>query len=289
MPGNKFTNRRVEPTVVEFHCSMIRLLTFTVAFSVLFGVGCSKSTGDKPSDPPPKTAAEPGDGLKTLGIKDTLVGKPSEFVKNMAPADLGDRLYMRYKGYLKAGTVFDRNDSDGRVYPITLGSGENIKGWDEGLIGMQIGGKRKLDIPWIKGYGVAGSQNIPGKTDLFFDVELIDMVKKDHVKTYHIIDRVKGTGAEAKKNSTVTVEYEMRAAGQSRIVDSSKIQGKPAEFQIGSEKMIIAIEDAVIGMRVGGTREARVPPGLCRIQTNTLQGVPEETVWYFKLKLLSVK
>ncbi|MEQ1935136.1 MAG: FKBP-type peptidyl-prolyl cis-trans isomerase [Fimbriimonadaceae bacterium] len=268
---------------------MNRLLTFTVAFSVLFGVGCSKSPGEKSSDPPPKTAAEPVDGLKTLGIKDTLVGKPSEFVKNMAPADLGDRLYMRYKGYLKAGTVFDRNDSDGRVYPITLGSGENIKGWDEGLIGMQIGGKRKLDIPWIKGYGVAGSQNIPGKTDLFFDVELIDMVKKDHVKTYHIIDRVKGTGAEAKRNSTVTVEYEMRAAGQSRIVDSSKIQGKPAEFQIGSEKMIIAIEDAVIGMRVGGTREARVPPGLCRIQTNTLQGVPEETVWYFKLKLLSVK
>ncbi len=218
------------------------------------------------------------------------MGKPSEFVPKMAPASLGDRLYVRYKGYFINGATFDRNDSDGNVYAVTLGNAEVIKGWDEGLIGMQIGGKRKLSVPWIKGYGEAGDRNIPAKTDLFFDVELVDMVKYKMEKTYDIIDRVKGTGREVKRGDTVTVDYEMRAAGQSRIIDSTKIQGgKTMTFQVGTDEMIIAVEDACVGMKLGGVREARLPAGLCRVQAQGLAGVPSETVWYVKLKLLAVK
>jgi FKBP-type peptidyl-prolyl cis-trans isomerase len=270
---------------------MNRLLTLTVTASVLFGLGCAKSSEDKAAPAPTKTATAPADQLKELGIKDTVVGKPSEFVKDMKPAEPGDRLYMRYKGYFKTGEVFDRNDSNGVVYPVTLANNEVIKGWDEGLIGMQIGGKRTLSVPWIKGYGIDGRDNIPPKTDLYFDVELVDMVKRGQETTYHVLDRVKGTGAEARKGSEVTVEYEMRAAGQSRVIDSSAIQKKNMTFRIGELAMIETVEDACIGMRAGGTREVRIPASLCRIESKTsaLVGVPAETVWYIKLKLLSVK
>lgn len=89
-------------------------------------------------------------------------------------AEPGRRVTVHYTGWLTNGTKFD--SSHDRVQPFTfrLGAGEVIKGWDEGVEGMQVGGKRKLTIPARLGYGRRGSPPvIPGNSTLVFEVELL--------------------------------------------------------------------------------------------------------------------
>ena len=91
----------------------------------------------------------------------------------------GDTLVMNYTGRLTNGTVFDSNVDPkfGHVEPFsfTLGAGQVIKGWDEGLLGMKIGEKKTLTIPPEKGYGAQVVGPIPANSTLIFDVELIDI------------------------------------------------------------------------------------------------------------------
>ncbi|HPI82377.1 MAG TPA: FKBP-type peptidyl-prolyl cis-trans isomerase [Candidatus Paceibacterota bacterium] len=91
----------------------------------------------------------------------------------------GDVLSMNYTGRLEDGTIFDSNvlPEFGHVEPFnfTLGAGQVIAGWDEGLAGMKIGEKKTLTIPPEKGYGQSGAGSIPANATLIFDVELLDI------------------------------------------------------------------------------------------------------------------
>lgn len=110
----------------------------------------------------------------TLGIKDTLVGKGET-------AKAGDVVKMHYTGTLKeGGTEFDSSRKPGRTpFEVRLGMGQVIKGWDQGIPGMKVGGKRILTIPYPLAYGESGRPPvIPPKATLVFDVELLEIVKK---------------------------------------------------------------------------------------------------------------
>lgn len=89
----------------------------------------------------------------------------------------GDILSMMYAGTLEDGSEFD---SSKEPFVFTLGSGQVIKGWDQGLIGMCEGEKRKLIIPSDLGYGSRGAPpKIPGGATLVFEVELLKITRKD--------------------------------------------------------------------------------------------------------------
>ncbi|KAF0915648.1 hypothetical protein E2562_037708 [Oryza meyeriana var. granulata] len=89
-------------------------------------------------------------------------------------AHKGDRVKVHYRGKLTDGTVFDSSYERGDPIEFELGSGQVIKGWDQGLLGMCIGEKRKLKIPSKLGYGAQGSPpTIPGGATLIFDTELV--------------------------------------------------------------------------------------------------------------------
>ena len=90
-------------------------------------------------------------------------------------ASAGDRVSVEYAGWFPNGVQFD--SSDGDPIEFTLGVGDVIQGWDQGIMGMQVGGRRLLVIPPIRGYGEAGRPGvIPSSATLVFDVRLVEIM-----------------------------------------------------------------------------------------------------------------
>jgi FKBP-type peptidyl-prolyl cis-trans isomerase len=111
-----------------------------------------------------------GDGVKTasgLQYWDIKVGT-GEVAKD------GDHVKVHYTGWLTSGKKFDSSVDAHQPFSLTLGKGEVIKGWDEGIAGMKVGGKRQLRIPPDLAYGAQGYPGaIPPNATLIFDVQLL--------------------------------------------------------------------------------------------------------------------
>ena len=91
-------------------------------------------------------------------------------------AQPGQKAKVHYTGWLKSGQKFDSSLDRNDPFEFTLGAGMVIKGWDEGVAGMKVGGKRKLFIPADLGYGARGAGGvIPPNSELIFEVELLGL------------------------------------------------------------------------------------------------------------------
>jgi FKBP-type peptidyl-prolyl cis-trans isomerase FkpA len=122
-------------------------------------------------------SATPGPAAETLIVTDTKVGTGRE-------ATTGSTVYMHYTGWLYRplakqmhGRQFDSSIPRGEPLDFVLGTGRVIKGWDQGIVGMKVGGKRTLIIPSELAYGSrpAPGGGIPANSALIFDVELVDV------------------------------------------------------------------------------------------------------------------
>ena len=124
--------------------------------------------------PPPYTGGEVPD-LQTLDMK----------MGTGHAAIAGDEISVHYTGWLydqhapdKRGQKFDSSRDRGEPFVFLLGAGRVIRGWDDGIVGMQRGGKRELRIPSGLGYGASGAGKvIPPGASLVFEVELLDIRK----------------------------------------------------------------------------------------------------------------
>ena len=101
-----------------------------------------------------------------LVIEDVVIGEGDEI-------KAGDTAVMHYTGTFDDGSKFDSSLDRGTPFEFVLGSGMVIQGWEQGIPGMRVGGKRKLTIPYELGYGENGYGPIPAKATLHFDVELV--------------------------------------------------------------------------------------------------------------------
>jgi FKBP-type peptidyl-prolyl cis-trans isomerase FkpA len=136
-----------------------------IVFSLILVSACGGDSGTSPSAPPPTAP---------FSQTDLRVGTGAD-------ATAGRRITVNYTGWLydparpeNKGAQFDT--SVGRQpFTFVLGAGAVIRGWDQGVVGMKVGGQRRLVIPAELGYGPGGNGPIPGGATLVFDIELLDV------------------------------------------------------------------------------------------------------------------
>jgi peptidylprolyl isomerase len=139
----------------------------TTAALVMTAVCSAAFAGEVSVATPAGTVTTPS-GLQYI---DAVVGTGEAAVQ-------GKKATVHYAGTLGNGKNFDNSRERGRPFAFKVGAGEVIRGWDEGIEGMKVGGKRRLIIPPRLGYGSRGVPGvIPGNTTLFFDVELLGVEK----------------------------------------------------------------------------------------------------------------
>jgi peptidylprolyl isomerase len=142
---------------------LIGLIALLVIAGVVIGViamnnNSSSNNGSNASDTSPSSTPS---GLQITDVK----------VGDGAVAQAGDSLTVSYVGTLQDGSTFDQNAN----FTFTVGVGQVIKGWDKGIVGMKVGGERKLVIPADLAYGNQAVGSIPPNSTLLFDVKLLDV------------------------------------------------------------------------------------------------------------------
>lgn len=167
-------------------CETLSTLPATVLVLSAVVVGCSDAdsrTVPRHPDPANRVATDYARVLDVdlaamdyrrhsgLFVRDVVAGRG-------ARADSGDVVTVHYTGRLPTGRTFDSSLERNEPFEVALGYGRVIDGWDQGVVGMRVGGQRRLVIPPALGYGADGQGAIPGGATLVFDVELLDVVNR---------------------------------------------------------------------------------------------------------------
>jgi FKBP-type peptidyl-prolyl cis-trans isomerase len=234
------------------------------------------------------SATGPSD-LTSVQVVDLVAGTGAQAVN-------GKLVKVHYTGWLwedgktdNKGKQFDTSIG-GDPFEFLLGSGDVIEGFDQGIVGMKVGGKRRLTIPPAQGYGTYGSGSVPANATLIFEVELIAVNDVTGVTSLQIIDLRIGTGTMASTGKKVTINY------TGWLYDASAADAKgtqftqstePLTFTLGSGQVITGIDNGVGGMRVGGLRRLIIPPSQAWGSTGTT-GVPPYSTVVFEIELTAV-
>ena len=213
----------------------------------------------------------------------------------------GKRVSVHYTGWLKDGKMFD--SSKGREpFVLDLGTGAVIKGWDEGLMGMAVGGKRILIIPPELGYGNRPVRNIiPANSTLIFEVEMLDITdpppppempeysEKDLKETESGLKYIilkEGTGKTPQAGQNVKVHYSGWFT-DGKLFDSSVERGMPFSFPLGAGRVIKGWDEGVALMKEGEKRLLVIPPELA-YGSSGRPGIPPNSTLVFEIDLLEV-
>ncbi|MBL7995577.1 FKBP-type peptidyl-prolyl cis-trans isomerase [bacterium] len=237
------------------------------------------------------------------------------------PAKTGFVAEVLYKGFFTDGKVFDQAQDREKPFSFVLGSGQVIKGWDEGVALMNVGDQFQLIIPPQLAYGKKGIPGvIPPNTALLFDVELLsvrdanivvakipsntlldakqlaaslqaarqkpgDTVTTSSGLTYVVGKR--GSGVPAQAGKSVEVHYSGFLIN-GKMFDSSRDRGEPFEFILGQGLVIKGWDEAIALMRVGDQLRLIIPPQLAYGERGAGGVIPPHATLLFDVELMGV-
>lgn len=255
--------------------------------------GGSKSSSDS-SVAPTTTVLGDDAANQSRPTESTLVPKPAVKIPSDLPADLvitdlktgegakaaaGDTVLVRYVGVRsRDGVEFDNNyDSD--LFPVQIGAGGVIKGWDQGLVGVQAGTQRQLDIPAALAYGEQSQGDIIGPNEaLTFVIDVyavipptdpatepVVSISPSKVAKVEVVDLVDGTGATAVEGQTIIFDYLLYRGDTGEKLFSSWTESPATVELVASPEDDPTTQElvkALIGLKIGGRRQITLPGSL---------------------------
>jgi FKBP-type peptidyl-prolyl cis-trans isomerase len=180
-----------------------------------------------------------------------------------------------YTGMLADGTVFDSNAEGGAPLSFRVGERRVIRGWEDGLVGMKVGGRRRLVIPPSEGYGARAVGPIPPDSVLYFEVKLLEVTPPRkgpdqpspvpaeglrELEGVRYVDLTVGDGARVKKGGRVCIDYTSWREGAK--VEHTYDRERCTWARLGDDDLPASLEPGLYRMRVGGVRQIQTPDGL---------------------------
>lgn len=187
----------------------------------------------------------------------------------------GDSVVVNYVGVRSVdGTMFDNSYDRGKPFVVQLGAGAVIKGWDQGLVGVQTGGRRQLDIPADLAYGDSPPGDpIKAGDALSFVIEVVAIIPANKPTDEPAITVAPaaniaapssktlqdGTGEPLASGDTAATQILFYRADTGAKLRSTWADGKPINIVVGQGQTLVSLETAMIGMKVGERRQITVP------------------------------
>jgi FKBP-type peptidyl-prolyl cis-trans isomerase len=208
------------------------------------------------------------------------------------PVKAGAKVKVHYTGWLTNGDVFD--SSIPRKEPLEIGLGNLIKGWQEGIPGMKVGGVRRLKIPAELGYGSKARPKIPANSTLVFEIEMLEAESKPEVPDLQskewkklpngleVWDVKAGDGDAVKPGATVTVHYTGWLTNGKEF--DSSFGGDPITFPL--KDVIKGWQEGIPGMKPGGVRRLKIPSELGYGARGAGADIPPNSTLVFEVRLV---
>ncbi len=237
-------------------------------------------------------------GFTELGITDVEVGEGEA-------VEPGATVTVHYRGtFREGGEEFD--SSYGRGEPAVFPLSGVIEGFSKGLLGMKVGGKRRVEIPWAMAYGERGRPPaIPARSDLVFDLELVGVQNAQPPEKPELATDFEGEPQElegglvvrdiavgggqggVKPGAKVILHYRGVLAETGEQFDSSYDRGQPATFKLDPGALIEGFSQGLMGMKAGGKRRIEIPAALGYGQRGSPPKIPGNADLVFEVEVLS--
>jgi len=274
-------------TTTPIRSILLSALAIAVSFSLVASAVARAASPRQTDTDKSKKMKKTESGLEYRDVKEGSGERPEP----------GQTCVVHYTGWLwengAKGKKFDSSVDRGTPFSFHVGEGKVIKGWDEGVSTMKVGGKRELLIPPDLAYGARGAGGvIPANATLLFEVELLEKWEKTK-SGLEYLDSKEGTGATPKTGQTCVVHYTgwlWQNNARGRKFDSSVDRREPFSFRVGEGEVIKGWDEGVSTMKVGGKRRLLVPAKLGYGRDGFGGGViPPNATLLFEVELLKVR
>ncbi len=286
----------------------------TLLLAALSGGVFAQQAKPKPATKPKTTATKPKQSTTTHQPKKMELNKEYTTASGLkykitqkgtgTKAAAGSKVTVHYTGTLTDGKKFDSSHDRNQPISFTLGQGQVIKGWDEGIALLQVGDKALFTIPPAIAYGANGAGGvIPPNATLLFEVELLDVkepIKPWDIKStdtvttasglqYIVVEKTKNTDAVIPQSGqTVDVHYTGFLLN-GKVFDSSVERGQPFSFELGQGRVIKGWDEGLALMQVGDKLRLIIPSSLGYGPNGAGGQIPPNATLVFDVELINVK